>query len=68
MLFHTGKSCYGELQYSDVNVLHEGNYYMLTREKIYTAEADADNVLWKNVALTKYENGEIMSIKVLQLR
>ena len=59
MLFHTGKSCYG-LQFSDLNVVYEGDYYMVTHEKIYTAEADADNVLWKNVALKKYENGEIM--------
>lgn len=41
---------------------------MLTPELIYPREADADNVVWKDLVLTKYENGEIISIKVLQLR
>lgn len=68
LLFHKGKSCYGELQHLDVNVVHEGDYYVLTPELIYPREADADNVVWKDLVLTKYENGEIISIKVLQLR
>ena len=41
---------------------------MLTPELIYPREADADNVVWKDLVLTKYENGEIISIKVLHLR
>ena len=56
------------MQHLDVNVVHEGDYYVLTPELIYPREADADNVVWKDLVLTKYENGEIISIKVLQLR
>ena len=56
------------MQHLDVNVVHEGGYYVLTPELIYPREADADNVVWKDLVLTKYENGEIISIKVLQLR
>ena len=41
---------------------------MATPELIYPGEADANNVIWKDLVLTKYENGEIISIKVLQLR
>ena len=67
-MFHKDKSCYGELQYSSVNVVHEGDYYMATPELIYPGEADANNVIWKDLVLKKYENGEIKSIKVLQLR
>ena len=67
-MFHKGESCYGELQLSDLNVVREGDYYMLRPELIYPVEADANNVIRKDLVLTKYENGEIISIKVLQLR
>lgn len=68
MILHKGKLCLGELQYSGLDVVHEGDYYTLTHEKIDTEEADADNVIWKSVVLTESDNGEIMSINVLQLR
>ena len=68
MILHKGKLCLGELQYSGLDVVHEGDYYTLIHEKIDTEEADADNVIWKSVVLTESDNGEIMSISVLQLR
>ena len=54
MSFHNVTSCY-DYKYTYLDVLHVGDYYMLTEEPIDTTTGTN---FWRNVALTRYENGK----------
>lgn len=54
--------CHGH-KWKSIDVLLDGDYYMIFDERIYTASYPA-NVILKNVALTRYTTGKIFIIKV----
>lgn len=65
MTFSKDVSCY-DYENTYLEVLHVGDYYLLTKEMIYIEDATEKTVFWRNVALTRYEIGKIISIKVTQ--
>ena len=65
MSFHKDASCYVN-EYTYLDVLHVGDYYMLTKEMIYTGVAIEETGFSKDVTLTRYENGKVISIHVTQ--
>ena len=67
MSFHKDVSCY-VYKYQYFDVMHVGYHFMSTKEEIPTRYATAETSFWKNVALTRYENGKVISIKVTQFQ
>ena len=65
MSFHKDVLCYGN-KYSYVDVMHVGYDFMSTKEEIPTGYDTAETSFWKNVGLTRYKNGKVISIKVAQ--
>ena len=46
--------------------MHVGYDFMSTKEEIPTGYDTAETSFWKNVGLTRYKNGKVISIKVAQ--
>ena len=65
MTFRKDVSCY-DYENTYLEVLHVGDYYMLTKDMIYSEDATEETDFWRDIALTRYEIGKIISVKVTQ--
>ena len=65
MTFRKDVSCY-DYENTYLEVLHVGDYYMLTKEMEYSEDSTEETDFWRDVALTRYEIGKIISVKVTQ--